>query len=95
MRKTRALVLAILAIVPLTGCLGTLVQTPTAQGRQHATMRAHLLAAPAHIDAHACTHGISEVFTFVPLWGVAVGVLTVGILVPMSTHYSCVIPSGS
>ena len=33
---------------------------------------------------------MSQVTTFIPLWGVAVGILTIGIIVPKMTSYSCV-----
>ena len=33
---------------------------------------------------------VAQTFTYVPLWGVAVGILTLGILVPMNTEFSCV-----
>ncbi len=45
---------------------------------------------PAVIDAEACRNGLAKVQTWVPLWGIAVGILTFGILVPTTTAYSCV-----
>ena len=51
--------------------------------------RAHIIAAPTQIDANNCSNGLSQTFTYVPLWGVAVGILTIGIIVPMTTEYSC------
>ena len=92
MRRLFRLTLTGLLIVALSGCLGTLVQTPTRQSRSHQTTRVHLLAAPTRIDAHVCSSGISETFTYVPLWGIAVGILTFGIVVPMTTIYSCTVP---
>jgi hypothetical protein len=90
MRRFFSLTLAAWLTLTLTGCLGTLVQAPTRSSKQHITTRVHLVAAPTHIDAHVCPKGMSEVFTYVPLWGVAVGILTIGIVVPMTTVYSCV-----
>jgi hypothetical protein len=92
MRRLFRSTLTALLIVALSGCLGTLVQSPTRQSRSHSTTRVHLLAAPTRIDAHVCPSGLSEVFTFVPLWGIAVGILTFGIVVPMATVYSCTVP---
>ncbi len=90
MRRLFSLALTALLSVPLTGCLGTLVHAPTPVARGTITTRAHLLAAPTRIEAHNCTKGRGEVFTYVPLWGVAVGILTLGIVVPMTTSYACV-----
>ncbi len=84
------LALVIVMMVPLNGCLGTIVHSPTPASRSHDTTRIHILAAPTSIDAFSCKNGLAETFTYVPLWGVAVGVLTLGILVPMTTIYSCV-----
>jgi len=86
--------LAVLMMVPLSGCLGTMVQSPTAAGRPNTTTRVHIIWAPTSIDAHMCPNGLSETFTYVPLWGVVVGVLTFSILVPMTTSYSCVPDAG-
>jgi hypothetical protein len=77
-------------VASLTGCLGTVVTTRTSQGKEIATTHAHILAAPFRIDAHQCKSGMSRVATYVPLWGVAVGILTIGIVVPKTTVYSCV-----
>ena len=90
MRRLFTLALAALLSVPLTGCLGTLVHAPTSVTQAKITTRAHLLAAPTRIEAQNCTKGMGEVYTFVPLWGVAVGILTLGIVVPMTTSYACV-----
>ena len=90
MRRLFTLALTALLSVPLTGCLGTLVQAPTPVAQSKITTQAHILAAPTLIDAQNCTKGLGEVFTFVPLWGAVVGVLTLGIIVPMTTKYSCV-----
>jgi hypothetical protein len=86
--------LALVMMVPLSGCLGTMVQSPTAAGRPHMTTRVHLLWAPTQIDAHMCANGLAETFTYVPLWGILVGFLTFSIVVPMTTSYSCVPDAG-
>ena len=51
---------------------------------------ARIIAAPAVIPAGDCTEGLAQVSTYVPLWGVAVGILTIGIIVPITTSYRCV-----
>ena len=81
-------------VVSTSGCLGTMVQSPTAANRPFTTTRIHILAAPTQIDAHDCKNGLAETFTYVPLWGLVVGVLTIGILVPMTTSFSCVPDAG-
>ena len=81
---------AVLLIVPLTGCLGTSVQSPRRGGDLRVSTDARIIAAPVVVRASDCTRGLAQVQTFVPLWGVAVGFLTVGIIVPISTTYSCV-----
>ncbi len=93
MHRLFTLALVALLMVSLSGCLGTLVQAPTRSTRHYTTTRAHLLAAPTNLDAHNCKQGLAEVFTYVPLWGVAVGILTFGIVVPMTTKYSCAVVS--
>ena len=95
MRRLARLMFAVLLSVPLSGCLGTMVHAPTPVTRSHTTTRVHILAAPTRLDAHTCRSGLSEVFTYVPLWGVVVGILTFGILVPMTTSYTCVATSSS
>jgi hypothetical protein len=67
-----------------------MVQSPTAAGKPFTTTRIHILAAPTQINAHMCEKGIAETFTYVPLWGLVVGILTIGILVPKTTSFSCV-----
>lgn len=91
MRRVFATPLVIALAVSLTGCLGTLVETPSAAGRPIQTTHIHLLAAPFRIDAHVCPKGVAKAATFVPLWGVAVGILTLGIVVPKTTVYHCVV----
>ena len=71
------------------GCLGTIVEAPTGKGSSHGDTRAHLIGSSTAIDAAHCSGGLQEVAVFVPLWGVAVGILTFGILVPMRTTYTC------
>ena len=90
MRQISILILSSFLLVSMSGCLGTVVQSPTRPSQAHSTTRAHILAAPTAIDASHCRAGVSEVFTYVPLWGLAVGILTFGIIVPMTTTYSCV-----
>ena len=82
--------LALIPTLSLTACLGTIVETPTPRGKPVEGTHAHILAGPFRIDAHTCKGGMSRVVTFVPLWGVAVGILTFGIVVPKTTSYSCV-----
>lgn len=89
MTKAALRLLVLVLAVSTSGCLGTLVGDPPRQGRTYSTTRAHLVASPAKVDT-PCSRGLAHVFTFVPLWGVAVGILTIGIVVPMTTNYSCV-----
>ncbi len=90
MRRLCYRLFAILLIVPLTGCLGTTVQSPRRGGDLRGSTDARIIATPVLVRASDCTQGLSQVQTFVPLWGVAVGILTIGIIVPISTTYSCV-----
>ena len=62
----------------------------TTQGTTQGTIMVHILAAPRSVDANVCKHGFKSVFTHVPLWGIVVGVLTFGIVVPKAVQYSCV-----
>ncbi len=73
----------------LSGCLGTIVEAPTRDGESFGDTRAHIIGASTEIDASKCRNGLKQVTTFVPLWGVAVGILTIGIVVPMTTVYTC------
>jgi hypothetical protein len=84
------IVLVLTLSVSLFGCLGTVVNAPTSKGRTYGGTQAHLLLAPTEIDARDCPKGLHEVAVYVPLWGVAVGILTFGILVPMNTTFTCV-----
>jgi len=87
-RIARTLV-ALGLIVSLTGCLGTIVQAPTPQGASYGDTRVHIIGSSTEIDARDCKSGLQQVSTFVPLWGLAVGILTIGILVPMTTVLTC------
>jgi hypothetical protein len=77
-------------VASLSGCLGTLVETPSPAGRPLSTTHVHLLAGSFRIDAHVCEKGVAKAATFVPLSGVAVGILTFGIFVPKTAVYHCV-----
>ncbi len=76
-------------IVSLSGCLGTIVKAPTPEGASYGDTRAHIIGSSTQIDASDCRSGLQQVSTFVPLWGLAVGILTFGILVPMTTVFTC------
>jgi hypothetical protein len=89
-KRALGVVLSLMLMAPLSGCLGTVVETPTPEGKPITTTNVHILAAPFRVDAHVCKRGMSRVVTFVPLWGVAVGILTFGILVPKTSMYHCV-----
>ncbi len=82
---------ALVLTLGLSGCLGTIVETPTQGGGRIAGTHPHILAAPFRVEANGCQAGMSQVTTFIPLWGVAVGILTIGIIVPKMTAYSCVV----
>ena len=77
-------------LLSLTGCLGTVVDAGTPQGSSFGTTSVRIVAAPRAVDARQCRLGMSTVTTSVPIWGVAVGVLTFGILVPITTTFNCV-----
>jgi len=87
-RLARSLV-AIALIASLTGCLGTIVKAPMPEGNSYGDTRAHIIGSSTEIDARSCRNGLQSVSTFVPLWGVAVGIVTIGILVPMTTVFTC------
>jgi hypothetical protein len=93
-RLARVLVLAFALATSQTACLGTLVESPVrAQATpSRATLRWHLITAPRVVEAGECRHGMSDVFTHVPLWGLAIGILSFGIVVPQWTVYSCAAP---
>lgn len=86
---TRPILAVVLAVV-LSGCLGTVVETPSPEGRAISSTHIHLLTAPFQIDAHMCERGLAKAATFVPIWGVVVGFFTFGIVVPKTTVYHCV-----
>ena len=90
MRKITRSLLALVLAAAVSGCLGTIVTAPTGQGRTYGATQIHILAAPTSIDAVDCKNGLREVTVSVPLWGVAVGILTFGILVPVNTTFTCV-----
>lgn len=87
-RTVRSLV-ALGLIISLTGCLGTIVEAPTAKGASYGDTRVHLIGSSTEINASDCKGGLQQVSTFVPLWGLAVGILTIGIIVPMTTVFTC------
>ena len=87
MRLVRILTVTLAVIGTTTGCLGTMVGDPPQRGRVFSSTSAHILALPTQL-ASPCEKGLQHVFTFVPLWGLAVGILTIGIVVPMTTQYS-------
>jgi hypothetical protein len=76
-------------LLSLSGCLGTVIDAPTRSSDSYASLRLHLVTAPTLIRAERCRAGLADVSTFVPLWGLAVGILTFGIVVPEWTVYTC------
>ncbi len=88
-KRAFALLLCSALVISTSGCLGTSVDAPAPHGKAYATLQIHLLSTSASIRADACRNGLADVTTFVPLWGLAVGILTLGILVPQWTIYSC------
>jgi hypothetical protein len=91
LRVAQVLLLAVALVSSQTACLGTMVESPVPARpvEARAQLRWHLITAPSEIDAAECRHGMADVFTFVPLWGLAIGVVTLGIVVPQWTLYSC------
>ena len=87
--KIIACLMALVLVGSLSGCLGTIVKAPTTEGRSYGATRAHLIGSSTEVDAADCAGGLHEVAVFVPLWGIAVGILTFGILVPMNTTFTC------
>jgi hypothetical protein len=88
-RRSARAALALCLAAALSGCLGTIVEAPGASGSSYGSTRAHIIGSSTRIDASSCKNGLKEVATFVPLWGVAVGILTIGIIVPMETVFTC------
>jgi hypothetical protein len=88
-RRIISALLAFSLVVSLSGCLNTVVTAPTPGGESYEATRAHLILSPRVIDADECPRGIQEVEVSLPLWGIAVGILTIGILVPMNTSFTC------
>ncbi len=93
MRRLFSLVLSVWLLLGLTGCLSRTLQAPRTEGYTERTTRIHILAFPVQIEARACESGIASTSTWIPLWGIPVGFFTFGILVPMTTSYSCVVPT--
>ncbi len=94
MRRFIRTLMAAALIVSMSGCLGTVIQSPKRGGQRHSTTTARIIAAPRMIDATHCREGMAQVETFVPIWGLVVGILTFGILVPITSSYTCVASSG-
>ncbi len=90
-RSAAALGLVALLASPLAGCLGTEVVAPprSQPGPALQTLRWHILAAP-HLVRADCKRGLAEFKTYVPPWGLAIGILTFGIVVPQWTILQCV-----
>ena len=89
MHKIARCLIALVLAASLAGCLGTIVETPAGKGKSYGATRAHLIGSSTLISASDCKRGLQEVAVYVPLWGVAVGILTFGILVPMNTTFTC------
>ena len=91
-RRVAALGLVALLASPLAGCLGTEVVSPprSQPGPAFQTLRWHIIAAP-HLDrVDMCKKGLAEFKTYVPPWGLAIGIVTFGIVVPQWTILQCV-----
>lgn len=91
MKRIIRILLVLSLSLSLSGCLGTIVTAPTAGGKTYDATSPHLILSSMSIPARDCSKGMKEVAVYVPLWGVAVGILTFGILVPMNTQYTCAI----
>ena len=89
MRRLFTVLLSAVLFTAQAGCLGTVIEAPTSKGASYGGTRVHVIASPTLIKADSCKEGISETATYVPLWGLVVGILTFGILVPMNTVYTC------
>jgi hypothetical protein len=84
----RALLTALLA-VSLSACLGTRVESTRRPAAAYRSTRIHIIGSWSVMDAQSCQSGLSSMTSWVPLWGVAVGILTFGILIPMTSEYVC------
>jgi hypothetical protein len=89
MQRIVRTLLVLLLSLGLSGCLGTVVTAPVSGARTHGFIDAHLILAPTAIDARDCAKGLKEVAVDVPLWSVAVGIVTFGIVAPMNTTFTC------
>ena len=89
MSRRLRLFAALALLVSQSACLGTIVKAPVPHGESYGDTRAHLIGSSTSVEARDCKRGIGQVEVFVPLWGVAVGILTFGIVVPMSTVVTC------
>lgn len=91
MRRLAALLLCATLVLSLGGCLGTVIEAPprAQAGPSYQTLRWHLLAAPNLVRADQCAKGLADITTYVPPWGLAIGILTFGIVVPQWTILSC------
>jgi hypothetical protein len=91
MKRILTLFVCVAFAAPLSGCLGTSIDSPAGSqaGPSYQTLRWHVVAAPTVVQARDCKNGMSEVNTYVPPWGLAIGILTWGIIVPQWTIFSC------
>ena len=60
-----------------------------ARRREAQLARAVALEGTTRIDASVCKEGLARTRTFAPIWGIVVGYLTFGILIPLTTVYTC------
>lgn len=91
MKRIFTLFVCVAFATSLTGCLGTEIESPAGAqpGPSYQTLRWHIVALPTVVSAGDCKNGMADVSTYVPLWGLVIGVLTWGILVPQWTTLSC------
>ena len=89
MRRIAITLLALALSLSLSGCLGTIVTAPVGGTRTYKSTDVHWVLLPASVNAGDCAKGMREVTVSVPLWGVAVGFITFGIIVPMNTTVTC------
>lgn len=47
---------------------------------------------PVDVRALECEHGFANVETVIPLWGVAVGMMTAFLITPVAVDYACAGP---